>query len=86
MLSLINLIPYLYTYSEELGNTYSLFHSPIPKQYMPQVDHCYEQLLYKLYKKIAEMDDYITLQEQECLNEIALLNDDNPNNAIDTIG
>ena len=43
-------------------------------------------LLYNLCKKIAEVDGEISFSEKEWLNEIALLNDDDPDNDIDISG
>lgn len=82
-LSLIDLIPYISELSDELGNRYSLFLSPILQNISPDTDHLYRVLLYTLCKRIAEVDGEISLSEQEWLNEIALLNDDDPTNDID---
>ena len=83
ILSLIDIIPYISECSEELGNRYSLFLSSILEKKSPDVDRLYRMLLYNLCKKIAEVDGEISISEKEWLNEIALLNDDNPDNDID---
>ena len=85
-LSLIDIIPYLSECSDELGNRYSLFLSSIIERISPDADRLYRMLLYNLCKRIAEVDDEISLSEQEWLNEIALLNDDDPSNDIDISG
>lgn len=85
-LSLIDIIPYISECSEELGNKYSLFLSSILEPISQETDHLYRLLLYNLCKRIAEVDGEISLAEQEWLNEIALLNDDNPENDIDVSG
>lgn len=82
-LSLMNLLPYISEFSEELGNRYSLFLSPILQNLSSKNDRLYRLLLYNLCKKIAEVDGEISLSEKEWLNEIALLNDDDPANDID---
>ncbi len=82
-LSLIDLIPYIGGLSEEFGNRYSLFMSPILKTISADTDRLYRTLLYNLCKRIAEVDGENSFAEQEWLNEIALLNDDDPKNNID---
>lgn len=82
-LSLIDLIPYIGGLSDELGNRYSLFLSPILQNISSNSDRLYRVLLYNLCKRIAEIDGEISLSEEEWLNEIALLNDDDPANDID---
>ena len=82
-LSLIDIIPYISGCSDELGNRYSLFLSNMLEKESPEIDRLYRMLLYNLCKKIAEVDGEISLSEKEWLNEIALLNDDDPNNDID---
>lgn len=82
-LSLIDIIPYVSGCSDEFGNRYSLFLSTILEKETPDVDHLYRILLYNLCKKIAEVDGEISISEKEWLNEIALLNDDDPDNDID---
>lgn len=82
-LSLIDIIPYINECSYELGNRYSLFLSTFLKQDSSKTDHLYRMLLYNLCKKIAEVDEEISLSEKEWLNEIALLNDEDSNNDID---
>ena len=84
--SLIDIIPYLSEVSGELGHKYSLFVSTIFKDESPEIDTLYRKILYNLCKRIAEVDNEISLSEQEWLNEIALLNDDNPDNDIDVSG
>ncbi len=85
-LSLIDIIPYISECSEELGNRYSLFLSTILEKESPDVDRLYRMLLYNLCKKIAEVDGEISISEREWLNEIALLNDDDPDNDINISG
>lgn len=85
-LSLIDIIPYISTCSEEIGNRYSLFLSTMLEKESPDVDRLYRMLLYNLCKNIAEVDGEISISEKEWLNEIALLNDDDPNNDIDING
>ena len=82
-LSLIDIIPYINNCSEELGNRYSLFLSPILYKYSPETDCLYRKLIYNFCKKVAAVDGNISASEQEWLNEIALLNDDDPDNDID---
>ncbi len=85
-LSLIDIIPYINECSDVLGQKYSLFMSTIFEKKTPDMDCIYRRLLYNLCKKIAEVDGEITLSEQEWLNEIALLNDEAPDNDIDISG
>lgn len=86
-LSLIDIIPYIDMCSEELGNRYSLFMSTIFEDIdAMDIDRLYRMLLYNLCKSIAEVDGVISPAEQDWLNEIALLNDDDPNNDIDVSG
>ena len=85
-LSLIDIIPYISKCSDELGNKYSLFLSNMIEIESPDIDRLYRMLLYNLCKKIAEVDGKISLSEEEWLNEIALLNDDDPDNDIDISG
>lgn len=82
-LSLIDLVPYISECSEQLGSRYSLFLPSIFVKKMPEIEKIYRRLIYKLCKTIAEVDGEISISEQEWLNEIALLNDDDPNNDID---
>lgn len=82
-LSLIDIIPYISKCSDELGNKYSLFLSNMLVKESPDVDRLYRMLLYNLCKKIAEVDGEISVSEVEWLNEIALQNDDDPDNDID---
>lgn len=82
-LSLIDIIPYISKCSDELGNKYSLFLSNMLVKESPDVDRLYRRLLYNICKKIAEVDGEISVSEKEWLNEIALLNDDDPDNDID---
>lgn len=85
-LSLIDILPYISNCSDELGNRYSLFLSSMLEKESPDVDRLYRMLLYNLCKKIAEVDGEISISEKEWLNEIALLNDDDPDNDIDISG
>ena len=85
-LSLIDIIPYISECSDELGNRYSLFLSSMIEKESPDIDRLYRMLLYNLCKKIAEVDGEISFSEKEWLNEIALLNDDDPDNDIDISG
>jgi len=85
-LSLIDIIPYISEFSDELGQKYSLFMSTVFDKESPDIDYLYRRLLYYLCKKIAEVDGEISLSEKEWLNEIALLNDDDPDNDIDISG
>lgn len=82
-LSLIDIIPYISEFSDELGQRYSLFMSTIFDKESPNIDRIYRRLLYNLCKKIAEVDGEISLSEKEWVNEIALHNDDDPDNDID---
>lgn len=82
-LSLIDLMPYICGLSDELGNRYSLFLSPMLQTISSDTDRLYRVLLYNLCKRIAEVDGEISLPEKEWLNEIAFLNDDDPTNDID---
>lgn len=85
-LSLIDIIPYISNFSDELGNRYSLFLSGILEKESTEMDRLYRMLLYNLCKRIAEVDGEISISEKEWLNEIALLNDDDPDNDIDISG
>lgn len=85
-LSLIDLIPYISECSDVLGQKYSLCLSVILEKKARELDGIYRRLIYNLCKRIAEVDGEITASEQEWLNEIALLNDDNPDNDIDIKG
>ena len=82
-LSLIDVIPYISEFSDELGKKYSLFMSTIFDKKSPDIDRLYRKILYNLCKKITEVDVIMSLSEKEWLNEIALLNDDDPDNDID---
>lgn len=82
-LSLIDIIPHISGCSDELGNRYSLFLSTMLEKESSDVDRLYRMLLYNLCKKIAGVDGDISISEKEWLKEIALLNDDNPDNDID---
>lgn len=84
--SLIDIIPYLSECSDELGPKCSLFMSTIFEKEAPDIDRLYRMLLYNLCKKIAEVDDEISISEKEWLEEIALLADDDPDNDIDISG
>lgn len=85
-LSLIDLVPYLSECSEQLGSRYSLYLPTILEKKAPNLERLYRRILYNLCKTIAEVDSEITLAEKEWLNEIALLNDDDPSNDIDIEG
>ena len=85
-LELIDIIPYINECSYALGNRYSLFLSSIFDKVFPDMDRLYRRLLYNLCKHIAEVDGLITISEKDWLNEIALLNDDDPDNDIDIRG
>jgi hypothetical protein len=85
-LSLIDLVPYLSECSEQLGSRYSLYLPTIFEKKAPTLERLYRRLLYNLCKTIAEVDGEISPAEDEWLNEIALLNDDDPNNDIDISG
>lgn len=85
-LSLIDIIPYISEFSDELGQKYSLFMSTIFEKESPDIDQLYRRLLYTLCKKIAEVDGKLSLSEKDWLNEIALLNDDDPDNDMDIRG
>ena len=85
-LSLTDIIPYISEFSDELGQKYSLFMSTIFDKESSEIDRLYRRLLYNLCKKITEVDGVMSLSEKEWLNEIALLNDDDPDNDIDISG
>jgi hypothetical protein len=85
-LDLIGIIPYINECSYALGNRYSLLLSSILEQIVPEADRLYRRLLYNLCKHIAEVDGVIIISEKDWLNEIALLNDDDPDNDIDIGG
>lgn len=85
-LSLIDIIPYVSECSEGLGTSYSLYLPTILQKKSPKNEHLYRRLIYDLCKAIAEVDGEISEAEEEWLNEIALLNDDNPNNDVDISG
>ena len=85
-LSLIDLVPYLSECSEQLGSRYSLYLPTIFEKKAPDMEKLYRRILYNLCKTIAEVDGEISAAEEEWLNEIALLNDDDPDNDIDISG
>lgn len=85
-LLLIDLLPYLSECSEQLGSRYSLYLPTIFEKKAPNMERLYRRILYNLCKTIAEVDGEISAAEEEWLNEIALLNDDDPNNDIDING
>ena len=85
-LSLIDLVPYLSECSEQLGSRYSLYLPTIFEKKAPDMQQLYRRILYNLCKTVAEVDGEISAVEEEWLNEIALLNDDDPNNDIDISG
>ena len=81
-LELIDIIPYINECSYELGNRYSLFMSSVFEKTSPDMDKLYRRLIYNLCKHIAEVDSVNTISEKDWLNEIALLNDNDPENDI----
>jgi len=81
-LSLIDIIPYISECSEGLGEKYSLYLPTILENKSPENGYLYRRLIYNLCKTIAEVDSEISEAEEDWLNEIALLNDHNPNNDI----
>ena len=85
-ISLIDIIPYISECSDALGSKYSLYLPTILEKKTPELVKLYRRLIYNLCKTIAEVDGNISVAEQEWLNEIALLNDDDPNNDIDIEG
>ena len=85
-LSLIDLVPYISECSEQLGSKYSLYLPTIFAKKAPDLEHLYRRTLYNLCKTIAEVDGEISEAEKDWLNDIALLNDDDPNNDIDISG
>ena len=85
-LSLIDLVPYLSECSEQLGSRYSLYLPMLFEKKSPDMEHLYRRILYNLCKTIAEVDGEISVTEEEWLREIALLNDDDPENDIDISG
>ena len=85
-LSLVDLVPYLSECSEQLGSKYSLYLPTIFGKKEPDMEKLYRRILYNLCKTIAEVDGEISAVEEDWLNEIALLNDDDPDNNIDISG
>lgn len=85
-LSLIDLVPYISECSEQLGSRYTLYLPTIFVKKAPELERIYRRILYNLCKTIAEVDGEISSAEKEWLNEIALLNDDDPNNDLDISG
>lgn len=85
-LSLIDIIPYISECSEGLGEKYSLYLPTILENKSPENGYLYRRLIYNLCKTIAEVDSEISEAEEDWLNEIELLNDDNPNNDMDISG
>ena len=85
-LSLIDLVPYINDCSEQLGSRYSLYLPTVFEKKAPEIENIYRRTLYNLCKTIAEVDSEITAAEEEWLNEIALLNDDDPDNDVDISG
>lgn len=85
-LSLIDIVPYLSECSEQLGSRYSLYLPTIFEKKTPDMEQLYRRILYNLCKTIAEVDGEISVAEEEWLREIALLNDDDPDNDIDISG
>ena len=82
-LSLADLLPYIGECSDSLGSKYSLWLPSVLAQKRPERIIPYRKLIYSLCKTIAEVDGEVTIAENEWLNEIAMLNDDNPDNDID---
>ncbi len=82
-LSLIDLVPYLSECNEQLGSKYSLYLPTIFEKNSSKLERLYRRILYNLCKTIAEVDNELSLAEVEWLNEVALLNDDDPSNDID---
>ena len=85
-LSLIDIIPYISECSESLGSKYSLYLPTILAKKSPENEHLYRRLIYHLCKSIAEVDGVISIAEEDWLNEIALLNDDIPDNDVNLDG
>lgn len=85
-LSLIDLVPYISDCSEQLGSRYTLYLPTIFVKKAPDLERLYRRTLYNLCKTIAEVDGEISEAEEDWLNEIALLNDEDPNNDIDISG
>ena len=85
-LSLIDLVPFINDCSEQLGSRYSLYMPTIFEKKAPEMEKPYRRTLYNLCKTIAEADGVISFSEEEWLREIALLNDDDPDNDIDING
>lgn len=82
-ISLIDIIPALSGCSDFLGDRYSLYIASLLNKKYPEAEKLYRRLIYHLCKTIAEVDGEISPSEEEWLREIALLNDDDPNNDID---
>ena len=85
-LSLIDIIPYISECSDTLGAKYSLYLPALLAKKVPDSETLYRRLVYSLCKTIAEVDGVISPAEEDWLNEIALANDDNPNNDVDLNG
>lgn len=85
-LSLIDIIPYISECSDTLGAKYSLYLPALLAKKVPDAETLYRRLVYSLCKTIAEVDGVISPAEEDWLNEIALANDDNPNNDVDLNG
>lgn len=82
-ISIIDIIPYISECSYELGRTDSLLLSDILVKESPQTDNLYRLLIYNICKKIAEVDDVLSVSEKEWLEKIARLDDDDITNDID---
>lgn len=82
-LALIDILPYVDECSHELGNRSKLLLSPIIEGIDGNTDEQYRKLIYKFCKNIASVDDEISIEEKEWLEEIARLDDDDPTNDID---
>ena len=85
-LSFIYIIPYISDFSYILVSKYSLYLPALLAKKVPDAETFYRRLVYSLCKTIAEVDGVISPAEEDWLNEIALANDDNPNNDVDLNG
>lgn len=82
-LSLIDIIPYISECSDSLDSKYSLYLPTIIAKKSSGNEILYRKLIYNLCKTIAEVDGVISEAEEDWLNEVTLLNDDDPSNDID---
>lgn len=85
-LSLIDVLPYLSECSDTLDSKYTLYLPIIITKKSPDLEKTYRRLIYNLCKTIAEVDGEISIAEKEWLDEVTLLNDEDPNNDIDING